>query len=62
MFAGGLSMDTILVVCQKDDVFGAVVFTLDKVAMEVSCFVDAASHFAFLVEIIDADDNGPAAG
>jgi len=30
MFAGGLSMDTILVVCQKDDVFGAVVFTLDK--------------------------------
>lgn len=35
---------------------------LAQVAGEVAGFVDAVVHFAFLVEVVDADEDGAAGG
>ena len=50
-------MDTVLIIGQEYNVLGSVAFTLDEVAGEVASFVDASFHLAFLVEVVDADQD-----
>lgn len=61
MFASRLAEDAVLIVRQQDDVFGSVVFTSGEIGVEIAGLIHSTVHFAFLIEVINADQHSSTA-